>query len=158
MLSVKNSHLKVSGDCDIINALTSINAPSHRIVNIFVTNFMIVNVLQGGNLTVSLFKSGKLGLFVSGESTIGSQFNDVPYSWALEEACYGILLTGNLVFFAMVQKLKSRVLHSYKQPARACWSLLEPADASCVDVMQLVSMLTYLAADVDESCTDADVS
>ncbi|GKB52647.1 hypothetical protein Tco_0903400 [Tanacetum coccineum] len=68
MLSVKNSQLKVSGDCDITNALTSINAPSHRIVNIFVTNFMIVNVLQ------------------------------------------------------------------------------------------FVSMLTYLAADVDESCTDADVS
>ncbi|GJZ88177.1 zinc finger protein BRUTUS-like protein isoform X1 [Tanacetum coccineum] len=36
-------------------------------------------------------------------------------------------------------------------------SLLELADASCVDVMQLVSMLMYIAADVDESCADADV-
>ncbi|GKA11708.1 hypothetical protein Tco_0691254 [Tanacetum coccineum] len=37
-------------------------------------------------------------------------------------------------------------------------SLLGACDASCVDVMQLVSMLMYIAADVDESCADADVS
>ncbi|GJY00056.1 hypothetical protein Tco_0357074 [Tanacetum coccineum] len=46
MLFVRNSQSKVSGDSGITNALTLINALIHQIVNISVTNFMIVNVLQ----------------------------------------------------------------------------------------------------------------